>query len=50
LREAESSAEFPAAGLRVKIGRAAVYRTVAAARLCASSNHLVRAYAQHLDF
>jgi farnesyl-diphosphate farnesyltransferase len=50
LREVESSREFPASGQRVKIGRAAVYRTVAAARLCASSNHLVRAYAHHLEF
>ncbi len=50
LREVEYSQEFPARGQRVKIGRAAVYRTVAAARLCASSNHLVRAYAQHLEF
>jgi farnesyl-diphosphate farnesyltransferase len=50
LREVESSPEFPVRGQRVKIGRAAVYRTVAAARLCASSNHLVRAYAHHLEF
>jgi farnesyl-diphosphate farnesyltransferase len=50
LREVESSREFPVPGQRVKIGRAAVYRTVGAARLCASSNHLVRAYAQHLEF
>jgi farnesyl-diphosphate farnesyltransferase len=50
LREVESSPVFPVAGQRVKIGRAAVYRTVAAARLCASSNQLVRAYAQHLEF
>jgi farnesyl-diphosphate farnesyltransferase len=50
LREVEATASFPVAGQRVKIGRAAVYRTVAAARLCASSNHLVRAYAQHLEF
>jgi farnesyl-diphosphate farnesyltransferase len=50
LREVEYSPDFPVRGQRVKIGRAAVYRTVAAARLCASSNHLVRAYAQHLEF
>jgi farnesyl-diphosphate farnesyltransferase len=50
LREVESVPAFPVVGQRVKIGRAAVYRTVAAARLCASSNHLVRAYAQHLEF
>lgn len=49
LRAAEAAADFPSGG-RVKIGRAAVYRTVTAARLCASSNTLVRVYAQHLDF
>lgn len=50
LREVEFAPSFPVAGRRLKIGRAAVYRTVAAARLCASSNHLVRAYAHHLEF
>ncbi len=49
LRAAESSADFPSHA-RVKIGRSAVYRTVAAARLCASSNHLVRAYTQLLEY
>jgi len=50
LRAVEASGEFPARDLRVKITRGEVYRTVTAARLCASSNSLTRVYAQHLSF
>ena len=49
LRALEHDRFYPAAGQRVKIGRSAVYRTVAAARVCAASNHLVRAYAWRLE-
>ena len=49
LRALEHDGQYPAAGQRVKIGRSAVYRTVAAARVCAASNHLLRAYAWRLE-
>jgi len=49
LRALDQDAVYPAADQRVKVGRSAVYRTVAAARVCAASNHLLRAYAWRLD-
>ncbi len=49
LRALEQDAIYPAAGQRVKVGRSAVYRTVVAARVCAASNHLLRAYAWRLE-
>jgi len=49
LRALEQEPRYPTAGLRVKVGRSAVYRTVAAARVCAASNHLLRAYAWRLE-
>jgi farnesyl-diphosphate farnesyltransferase len=49
LRALEHEHRYPAPGLRVKVGRSAVYRTVAAARVCAASNHLLRAYAWRLE-
>jgi farnesyl-diphosphate farnesyltransferase len=49
LRALEQDAEYPAAGQRVKVGRSVVYRTVTAARVCAASNHLLRAYAWRLE-
>jgi farnesyl-diphosphate farnesyltransferase len=49
LRALEEDEAYPAAGQRVKVGRSKVYRTVAAARVCAASNHLLRAYAWRLD-
>jgi len=49
LRALEQDALYPAAGQRVKVGRSAVYRTVVAARVCAASNHLLRAYAWRLE-
>jgi farnesyl-diphosphate farnesyltransferase len=45
----ENDQRYPEAGQRVKIGRSAVYRTVTAARVCAASNHLLRAYAWRLE-
>ena len=45
----EHDPRYPDAGQRVKIGRSAVYRTVTAARVCAASNHLLRAYAWRLE-
>ncbi len=50
LRAMENDDRYPAAGQRVKVGRSAVYRTVTAARLCAASNRLLRAYAWRLEF
>lgn len=49
LRALDADARYPLAGQRVKIGRPAVYRTVAAARFCAASNRLLRVYARRLD-
>lgn len=49
LRALERDAHYPAPDQRIKIGRSAVYRTVAAARLCAASNRLLRAYAWRLE-
>ncbi|MDD5719330.1 MAG: phytoene/squalene synthase family protein [Candidatus Krumholzibacteria bacterium] len=49
LRALEQDASYPAPDQRVKIGRSAVYRTVAAARVCAASNHLLRVYAWRLE-
>jgi farnesyl-diphosphate farnesyltransferase len=49
LRALEQDTAYPAADQRVKVGRSAVYRTVAAARVCAASNHLLRAYAWRLE-
>jgi farnesyl-diphosphate farnesyltransferase len=49
LRALEHDAHWPTADQRVKIGRSAVYRTVTAARLCAASNRLLRAYAWRLE-
>jgi farnesyl-diphosphate farnesyltransferase len=50
LRALEQDDRYPAADQRVKIGRSAVYRTVAAARLCAASNRMLRAYAWRLEW
>ncbi|HOX24979.1 MAG TPA: phytoene/squalene synthase family protein [Candidatus Krumholzibacteria bacterium] len=50
LRALEEDRRYPEAGLRVKVGRSVVYRTVTAARVCAASNHLLRAYAWRLEF
>lgn len=49
LRALEQDEHYPAVGQRVKIGRSAVYRTVAATRLCAASNRMLRAYAWRLE-
>jgi len=49
LRALEDDRQYPAAGQRVKVGRSVVYRTVTAARVCAASNHLLRAYAWRLE-
>lgn len=49
LRALERDHLYPAVGQRVKVGRSVVYRTVAAARVCAASNHLLRAYAWRLE-
>ncbi len=49
LRALEQDPHYPAPDQRVKIGRSAVYRTVTAARLCAASNRLLRAYAWRLE-
>ena len=49
LRALERDELYPAADQRVKIGRPAVYRTVAAARLGAASNRMLRAYAWRLE-
>ncbi len=49
LRALEQDSRYPEKGQRVKVGRSAVYRTVAAARVCAASNHLLRAYAWRLE-
>lgn len=48
LRALEFDTSYPAAEQRVKVGRRTVYRTVAAARVCAASNHLLRAYSHRL--
>ena len=48
LRAVEADVGYPAAGQRIKVGRSAVYRTVAAARVCAASNHLLSVYAWRL--
>jgi farnesyl-diphosphate farnesyltransferase len=49
LRALEQDDHYPAPDQRIKIGRSAVYRTVAAARLCAASNRMLRAYAWRLE-
>lgn len=49
LRAVHEDPHYPVAGQRVKVGRSMVHRTLVAARFCASSNHLLRAYSRRLD-
>lgn len=49
LRALAADPTYPAMGQRVKVGRRVVYRTLAAAQVCAASNHLLRAYSRRLD-
>jgi len=49
LRAVHEDPRYPAPGQRVKVGRSVVHRTLVAAKVCAASNHMLRAYSHRLD-